>query len=519
MTVSYQPIVKAPSLRAAFCGQIYNGVERYCNVKYATIPHRFELPQLKTSWGPNDPSSRCSSGNLTLVDCSRQGPICPQATPYEDSLIGIKPENVIPFDLVYDELECAQLMITRPVMSGGDQQSLPVVVWIHGGGNMAGTPYRHVNNPADWVRRGAETGEPFIFVSVQYRLHLFGFLPFNGKGNFGLHDQRTALEWVQRYIHHFGGNPSNVTLAGQSAGSCCVANHICAGASLSQALFHRAALLSGSIESMPAQSLESYEKKAQKIVQALGVSSVSELQTVEAEKLVQAASKIGMEVAMPVDDGVFMPPGMYGRLSPDLLEGSNRQLQSVITADCIEDAYFFEEYLPKDAKTVYDLAKQQLGTSAEATETLFQAYGISEANVRTRVCDILTDALFCNGNERTDLFFRNNSTTKVFRQFFDAINPFSPEYGNNHMVEILYMLNAYGVPETKLATTHAIQDRWIQFFYGKDPWDKHSVLYASPGGQVEEIDWNKRSDYRRLGQFAALAGLNREFLAQVCALD
>lgn len=505
MTASHGPVVSAPSLRAIFQGTLYNGIERFCNIKYANIPRRFELPQLKTSWSSNTSSP-------ARVDCSHQGPICPQATPYKDSLIGIKPDNVVPFDLVYDELECLQLMITRPCIDyEQEQRRIPVVVWIHGGGNMAGTPYRHVCNPTDWVKRGVETGKPFIFVSVQYRVHLFGFLPFKGVGNFGLHDQRAALEWVQKYVHYFGGDAENVTLMGQSAGSCCVANHICA----ESPLFRRAALMSGSIESMPALPLEAYDHKAQKLAEAANLASVEELQSVSWETLVKAASKIGMEVALPADDGIFMDKGKYGRLSSDL---ANR-LDSLLVSDCIEDAYFFEEYFPKDSETIYELAKESLGVTAKDTEALLTAYDINETNAKTRICDVLTDSLFCYGNECTDVYFRNETKTKVYRQLFDATNPFSPEFGNNHMVEILYLFNAYGVPQEKLSTTRSVQDRWIDFFQGQDPWKAESILYVSPEGAVSEMDWSERARHRRLEQFGSLEGLNREFVAQICSLN
>lgn len=102
--------------------------------------------------------------------------------------------------------------------SATPESELPVMVWFHGGG------YEGGDSQDDPTMILQTTAEPLIFVSFEYRLGQFGFLPGSavkndGVINAGLHDQRAALRWVQTYIGKFGGNPQSVTIWGQSAGS------------------------------------------------------------------------------------------------------------------------------------------------------------------------------------------------------------------------------------------------------------------------------------------------------------
>ncbi|TFK61495.1 alpha/beta-hydrolase [Pluteus cervinus] len=105
-------------------------------------------------------------------------------------------------------------------------EKLPVMVWFYGGGFQSGSTDAA---PPDFILDS--TAEPMIFVSFAYRLGQFGFLggsKLNADGllNAGLHDQRIALGWVQKYIQNFGGDPTQVTIWGQSAGAGSVMFHV-----------------------------------------------------------------------------------------------------------------------------------------------------------------------------------------------------------------------------------------------------------------------------------------------------
>jgi len=129
-----------------------------------------------------------------------------------------------------------------------EASNLPVVVWIFGGGfEIGGTA---IYDGWSIVSRSIEIGEPIIFVSMNYRVSAFGFLA--GKevkdakiGNLGLQDQRLALKWVQQYISAFGGDPSKVTIWGESAGAISVALHMLVNKGDQEGLFRGAIMQSG----------------------------------------------------------------------------------------------------------------------------------------------------------------------------------------------------------------------------------------------------------------------------------
>ncbi|KAJ7684204.1 Alpha/Beta hydrolase protein [Mycena polygramma] len=121
-----------------------------------------------------------------------------------------------------------------------EDSALPVLVYFHGGGFESG---RSTKYPPDNLILASE--EPLIFATFEYRLGQFGFLGGtavhdNGALNAGLLDQKAALEWVQSYISHFGGDPNKVTVWGQSAGAGSVMYHMIGDGGTNTNLFHQA---------------------------------------------------------------------------------------------------------------------------------------------------------------------------------------------------------------------------------------------------------------------------------------
>ena len=143
----------------------------------------------------------------------------------------------------------------------------PVMVWIHGGGNVSGS--------------GGENGESLmrhgvVLVSFNYRLVLFGFFahpaltaesPHHASGNYGLMDQILALQWVQQNVAKFGGDPANVTIFGESAGAMDV--NLLMTSPLAKGLFHRVIAESGSVLlDDGAAPLATAERQGEKLVEA-----------------------------------------------------------------------------------------------------------------------------------------------------------------------------------------------------------------------------------------------------------
>ncbi|KIK97314.1 hypothetical protein PAXRUDRAFT_766008 [Paxillus rubicundulus Ve08.2h10] len=150
--------------------------------------------------------------------------------------------------------DCLYLNVVRPAgVSAGTK--LPVVVWIYGGAFESGDASAY--NGTSIVSRSISLKTPVVYVSFNYRLNAFGFLGGKevqaaGLGNFGLHDQRFALQWVQKYITLFGGNPEQVVVQvwGQSAGSISTMLQMVAYDGQLNGLFHGAVMESGSASPM-----------------------------------------------------------------------------------------------------------------------------------------------------------------------------------------------------------------------------------------------------------------------------
>ncbi|EED22149.1 carboxylesterase, putative [Talaromyces stipitatus ATCC 10500] len=176
-----------------------SGLNQWYGIRYA------QAPIGKRRWQVSKPPNTKFNG--TFMDASTYGPICPQVFDH----INTPPS---PWSASASQSEdCLVLNVWAPE----NATDLPVFVWIHGGGYGAGS----ADTDMTWMVETSVT--KFVTVAIQYRLGAFGFLASSdvqkhGTANAGLHDQFLALQWVQRYISLFGGDPDRVTIGGESAG-------------------------------------------------------------------------------------------------------------------------------------------------------------------------------------------------------------------------------------------------------------------------------------------------------------
>jgi para-nitrobenzyl esterase len=224
-------------------------------------------------------------------DATQFGPGCPQALAGNPFL----PPGTISED-------CLNLNVYTPTLRSGSDR--PVLVWIHGGGLVqdGGRNY-------DGTKL-AVAGT--VVVTINYRLGALGFLahpalasrPGGAAGNYGLMDQQAALRWVQRNIAQFGGDPRNVTIAGQSAGGLSVlAQMVSPGA---RGLFQRAIVQSGTF-ALNQQPLATAEAAGETFATAVGCpdQSAACLRNVPVSDLV---SNFGVEIPGVVDGSVLTQP-------------------------------------------------------------------------------------------------------------------------------------------------------------------------------------------------------------------
>lgn len=215
----------------------------------------------------------------------------------------------------------------------------PVMVYIHGGGFVAGS-----GAECDGLSFASEEG--IVYVSINYRLGALGFLylgellgeEYATSGNNGMLDIIAALQWVQHNIAAFGGDPSRVTVIGNSAGAKCVASlYVMPKA---RGLFHRAIAQSGATQAIRDQLTA--DVTGRRLLEKLGLSPANSYRLLElpAEMLIEAQSAVGFDTSHnlhmfgPVADGLVIPLDPLASLKqdqglPPLLIGSNEDESAI----------------------------------------------------------------------------------------------------------------------------------------------------------------------------------------------
>lgn len=230
------PVIPTP--QGPLRGVARNGVIEVRGIPYARNPERWSPPQPVGNW-------------KELLDGGSFGPACPQL-----SRFGLTEAS--------DKENCLSLNVSRPRFIPVGRR-LPVLVWIHGGAFVGGG--------SNLYRLDALARQDLVVVTPNYRLGVLGFMPHPAfdeasNGNLGLMDQREALRWVQRNITAFGGDPTNVTIAGESAGAGSICAHL-AAPELNGGLFHKAVLISGGCLA-PLPTVLKYSQLGSEIAAAVG---------------------------------------------------------------------------------------------------------------------------------------------------------------------------------------------------------------------------------------------------------
>ena len=316
--------------------------------------------------------------------------------------------------------DCLYLNLWMP--ANPPQARLPVMVWIHGGGFVAGSSSEPRQDAGNLSKKGV------MVVSFNYRMGVFGFLALPGlsgesehkaSGNYGLLDQVAALEWVRRNIATFGGDPDNVTIFGESAGSASVSGLV--ASPLARGLFRRAIGESGAFfkANPPMRSRAEAEEAGEKFAQAaFGTTSVQELRSKPAREVLDAALRLPHEYFEPEVDGYFLPEdcaSIYARGGQSrvaLLAGWNR------------DEAGFAKFLGKAEPTLGNYvarAREKFGANADAFLGLYPA--ASDAEARRAAQDIAGDEFIAHATWRWIEAHLRAGGSPVFRYEFDQTLP------------------------------------------------------------------------------------------------
>ena len=348
--------------------------------------------------------------------------------------------------------DCLYLNVWTPAKSVGEH--LPVMVWIYGGGFEAGATSEPRQDGKDLAKKGV------VVVSMNYRLGVFGFFSHpelsaetgHGSGNYGILDQIAALRWVQRNIAAFGGDPANVTIFGESAGSYSVSVQM--ATPLAKGLFHKAIGESGSVvgtrrHPSHVRTLPEAEKLGVDFAQSIGAKSLAALRAVPAGALLKASradAKLGTEVVV---DGYVLPKAMRSVYEAGeqnrvpLLAGWNADENRVYTT--------FGNQRPTAASYIKKV-RAEFGDLADGILKVYPANSDAEA-VRS-AGDLSGDNFIISSTWRWIDFQLETGGVPVYRYCFDRAVPVpkdtvingapatSADTGATHASEISYVFGA-----------------------------------------------------------------------------
>lgn len=275
-------IISSVTRQGEVLGLRQHGVAVFRAIPYAAPP----LEELRFR-APAPPAT------YKTLDCTKPGPLAPQLPSRLEDVMG-------PLNLPQSE-DCLHLTIWTP---GVDQKKRPVVVWLHGGAWQSG------GGAPDWYsgEKLAACGD-IVVVSPNYRLAALGWIYAPGvTANLGLLDQEAAIQWVHDNIEKFGGDPTNITLMGQSAGGSCIAALLSRRPKFRRAIMQSASLGRGFRPAAEAAEL------GRVVLEAAGVSTVEEARHLPYQDLLNAqrapavlealkSGEIGRALFCPVVDG------------------------------------------------------------------------------------------------------------------------------------------------------------------------------------------------------------------------
>ncbi|KAJ5341559.1 hypothetical protein N7541_010683 [Penicillium brevicompactum] len=250
----------------------------FLGIKYADQPTRFTPAELKSTYTSNDSDSgvyKLSTGQSTTsstvhYNATQYGHDCPA--------YGSDTTNLVNQGIITLNEDCHNLNIIRPRTD--QDELLPVMIWIFGGGWTQGATADPRYNMSYIVEQSALNGKPVLGVSINYRLAAFGFLDSEevraeGYTNLALRDQRTAMRWVKKNIEAFGGDPDKITIWGESAGAYSVGIHLVTNNGNNEGLFRAAIMDSGNAIGPPYNGTEWHQPMYDRIVERAGCTESS----------------------------------------------------------------------------------------------------------------------------------------------------------------------------------------------------------------------------------------------------
>jgi para-nitrobenzyl esterase len=432
----------------ALQGKRSGAVSAFLGIPFAAPPtgaNRWRAPQPAAKWA-------------SVRDATRFGADCEQELVPNRGAIGPWTWEYLSQGPVSED--CLFANVWTPAASGA---RLPVLLWIHGGAFTSGSGSVSLYDGNALAARG------IVVVSINYRLGVLGFLSHpeltreaGSSGNYALLDQIAALEWIRRNVAAFGGDPDQVTIAGQSAGAASV--HALIASPRAKGLFRRAIAQSGSGMGLRWSSRVEAETLGERFARAAGALSLAELRALSPERL----RAVGRDSSL-AGTGLGFVGGTPELASTDA-PASVVPVLTGLTAD--EGSAIGDEYRLSDAAGIRAALARRYGASAAAFVPLYPAPDADTAGVSARRMGRERGIAAMLAWART----RKPGGPPAYGYLWSHDEPGSqPQYRAFHSSELAYVFGSLGVtPERPFtgadrAIAERVGDYWANFVKTGDP--------------------------------------------------
>ena len=444
-------------------GLLKDGVQQFWCVPYGAPTggaNRFMPPQKPASW----------SGVKDLFEITFGAPLAPGAeepSPVVTALNRKGPESE----------DCLSVNVFTP---GLDNRARPVMVWMHGGGFTAGSGNYLLYDGTNLAKK-----EDVVVVSVNHRLNLFGFLhladlggeKWAGATNAGIQDLVAALAWVHDNIEAFGGDPSRVTIFGQSGGGGKTTTVMAMPSA--KGLFHRAIAQSGS--AFRGQTASDATDGAERYLAKLGLKrdqldKLHELDTKTLQNAYYAEPRIERLANGPVIDGKILPRHQWDPTAPSYSANVPLIAGSVETENGWVGPPPFDL---SDAEMLERFTKQLAGNDAAQGEKLLGLYKRTHPDLRNQMLWLAAesdDTRRWNAQELCRLK-QEQRTAASYLYYFDWFSPVhNNRMGAYHTLDIPFVFynmdigaSMTGSAQSRYALGHVMSAAWAAFARTGDP--------------------------------------------------
>jgi para-nitrobenzyl esterase len=371
--------------------------------------------------------------------------------------------------------DCLHLNVWTPAKEPGEK--LPVIFWIYGGGFSGGSTSIPMYDGTGFAKKGV------VFVSVAYRVGPFGFLAHpelsresgRGSGNYGLEDMIAGLKWVKENIAGFGGDSSNVTIFGHSAGGGAVS--MLAASPITKGLFHRAICMSGGSfaplqtsnqagAGMGIPAIKAAESRGEEFLKNLGVADIKAARALRAEEIQKALSGgMGGMRFRPVADGYIVSSDLY-----TLYQAARFNDTPILLGNTSEEAASMGGGRNVTPEEFEKQIKSQYGPHAEA---ILRAHPHS---IDAEAAKASRRVRQSSSSWNTWTWARLQSQKgkgKAFEYLFDY-HPGSTDVGSGHGSDVPYAFQTLGgrqgAPNPEdLKLSDRISSYWVNFAKSGDP--------------------------------------------------